>query len=156
VQIETMAGINMEIEIQESGINKLIRLFCKILCYFLVLFGFLLICFQVLIFHNWLLILLGIVITTAGYLSKTRIAKIVEIKEDGIVLGIGNRNIEIRKEDISSVSKLVMITISRNFLLLINLRKVRFRVFNFYLVTNEPKYDFIQHFVKLGVKIRNI
>jgi hypothetical protein len=146
----------MEVEVYESGISKSIRLFCKILCYFLVLFGFLLICFQVSIFHNWLLALFGIVITATGYLCNKRIAKIVKIKEYGIVLGIGNRNIEVRKEDISSVSKLVMITISQNFLFLITLKKVRFKVFNFYLVINEPKHDFIQHFVKLGVKVKNI
>ncbi len=146
----------MEIEIRESKMNKRFRMLSKGFCIYLIAFGTFVVIFQ-LILQKWYLVLLGFLVAAIGYYNKKRIARVTTIKDNSIVLLVGNRKIELNKEDISRIRKWRgQITLSREwFSITISLKERKFGIAKSYVVANEPTYDFFNLFSKMGIRPEN-
>ena len=146
---------SMEIEIKESNLNKSIRVLVKTICVFSMFFGIVFMIFQILL-GNTLISVIGFPIIFLSYYIGNRISKIKLIKQDSILLASGRKEIQLRKKEILCITKLVKFTFTERFWLKVNLNKGKFPILNCYFVMNEPKYDFIDKFYSMGLRVKNM
>jgi len=148
-------GYLMEIEIQESRINKWFRMVSKGVCIYFIIFGILVVMMQ-LILNEWYLVVIGALLCAIGYYNKKRIARITAIKDNSLVLLVDKSKIELNKEEISSISKWIQVTITQRFPMTISLKGRKYGIVKSYIVTNEPAYDFPHLFSRMGIRIKNV
>ena len=145
----------MEIEIQESRMNKRFRVLSKTLCIYMISVGLFIVIIQLML-NNLFLAVSGVLVTAIGFYNKKRIARITTIKDKSLVLLVEKRKIELNKEDILSISRWVQITFTQWFSIKISLKERKFGIVKSYIVGNEPNCNFLGEFSRLGIRLKNI
>jgi type IV secretory pathway TrbD component len=148
-------GYLMEIEIQESRTNKWFRIISKGVCIYFITFGILVVIME-LILKQWYLAALGVLVSAIGFYNKKRLARITAIRDNSLVLLVEKSKIELNKEEVSSITKWVQVTITQRFPMTISLKERKFGIVKSYIVTNEPAYDFLHLFSRMGIRLKNV
>lgn len=122
---------------------------------FYIVFGFFYLISGFLFFSKTLSIF-GLIPIVIGYYFKGRSAEFVDIDEDSVTLSLGDKEVRLSKEIIISVTKSVRFTVTENYFLIITFYKNDNKGKERYFFFNEPKYNLLESFKNMGVKLRNV
>jgi hypothetical protein len=92
---------------------------------------------------------------TLGIFKRIRIVKMEAFSENIITFSSGRIRFELNKLDISFVAKLVRFSISDRFALMILKKGGGIWKFEVLLFINEPGYDFLGMFSRMGIHLKN-
>jgi hypothetical protein len=145
----------METKVLESGINRIQRTSFKSLSIFFICFGILFTSLQILSL-DLILSLIGIPNIILGFYLNRRIIKIKTFKDDIIIFDLGKEEVELHVKDILSISKMVRITFTKRFWMIITCRKNNSKYKERYFVMNEPDYNFLERFKEMGIYLKNL
>lgn len=147
----------MAAEIQEYSIGRYMRLLIKSVLIFSIV-SVAIVFLLLMLFEDYIAAALSAIILILLYVwaKNNRMVKIKSVNSNSVVLVDGNREVELKREFISHVSKLVRFTVTQNFLLCIVLKNGNILTSKRYLFCNDQRNNVIEMLKNIQIELRNI
>ncbi len=147
----------MEIEIREPNMNRYMRVLIKSVFLFVIFLGMLFVVLSITMRQTIVGIVVALLVVLLAYLYKSnRVVQVKSINDKSVILNDGKRDIELKKEEISYLSKFVRFTFTKRFLLAIRVRNSSFLTLKRYLFLNDPQNNLIDLFKNMKIDLKNI
>ena len=147
----------MEIDIREPTINRYMRVLIKSVFLFVIFFGMLFVVLSITMGQTIIGIVVAMLVVLLSCLYKSnRVVQVKLINDKSVILNDGKRDIELKKEEISYVSKFVRFTFTKRFLLAIRVKNSSFLTLKRYLFLNDPQNNLIDLFKNMKIDLKNI
>jgi len=147
----------MTTAIRETSINRYIRVLIKSVFVFSIISG-IIIFISCILLKKYMTAAISALLVIFLYtlIKNNRVVRIILVKDDSVVVNDGNREIELRKEFISHVSKFVRFTLTQSFLLCIVLRGGNIFTVKRYLFSDDQRNNLIELLKNMQIELRNI
>ena len=150
----------MEIIVNESKSNRFWRIYYRLISLYLMIMGMIFSpLFIVMGIRDIFFLFFGLIIALpvmfVGYFYYEGISKIKVLRDDSMVLICGKKEIELSFKDILYIFKSIRFTLwFKRYSLVIRSKAKNSK--RFYVIINEPGYNFLDIFRNTGIRLKNV